>query len=251
VTFAALNAICNLVNDFSPLRPRLLDEGLLPRLMQLLSSDDLSMRVSALWAIRNTLRTSVQKSRETVMNNLGWQQLVALCDDSSHEIQEQAMSILRNLTESEEGVDYVFDSLDAETLANCIIVGLKSSSDDVTHHTACLLANIANGSREQQDFIFAHAHILHAMHACMTDAKSCPPLISCIHSLIQSNTRRKHELTEARIISTLRYWTTGVGMSMSPGGRHHRMHMEDDNDTVKVARSILDIVEHSNIEELL
>jgi hypothetical protein len=56
---------------------RLLDEGLLPRLMQLLSSDDLSMRVSVLWAIRNTLRTSVQESRETVMNNLGWPQLVA------------------------------------------------------------------------------------------------------------------------------------------------------------------------------
>jgi hypothetical protein len=91
------------------------------------------------------------------------------------------------------------------------------------------------------------------MRDCMTDAKSGSPLISCIHSLVQSNTRRKDELMEAGIISTLRHMcdgTTSVSMSMSPGGRHHRMHMEDDKDTVRVARLILDIVEHSNIGEL-
>jgi armadillo repeat-containing protein 8 len=44
------------------------------------------------------------------------------------------MSILRNLAEDEEGVDYVFESIDKETLANCITSGLESSNEDVTHH---------------------------------------------------------------------------------------------------------------------
>jgi hypothetical protein len=93
------------------------------------------------------------------------------------------------------------------------------------------------------------------MHDCITDAKSdtrCP-LLSCILALVQFNTRRKHELAEAGIISTLRHicdWTAGVSVSMSPGG-HHRIHMEDDKDAVKLARSTLDILEHSNIGELL
>jgi hypothetical protein len=256
VTYAALNTICNLVNNFSPLRPKLLDQGLLPRLMQLLASDDINMRVGALWAMRNTLRTSDPSTRQTVMTHLCWPQLVMLCNDSNPGIQEQAMSILRNLAEDEEGVDYVFESIDTETLANCITSGLESSNEDVTHHTACFLANIANGSREEQDFIFAHPHIIHAMHDCMIDAKSdtrCP-LISCILSLVQSNIRRKHELTEAGIISTLRHmcdWTAGVSVSMSPGGRHHRIHMDDDKEAVKLARSVLDLLEHSNIGDLL
>jgi hypothetical protein len=101
------------------------------------------------------------------MNNLGWPQLVAsvsipvpadwhswrsfhrLCNDLSPEIQEQAMSILRNLTENEEGIDYVFDSLDTETLANCIIIGLESSNEDVVYHVILnfiCLENLANAA---------------------------------------------------------------------------------------------------------
>ncbi|KAG1827372.1 armadillo-type protein [Suillus subaureus] len=256
VTYAALNTICNLVNDFSPLRPKLLDQGLLPRLMQLLASDDINMRVGALWAMRNTLRASDPSTRQTGNDTSvlaparhAVQRFQSWNSRTSHEYSAQPCRKRRR-------VDYVFESIDTETLANCITSGLESSNDDVTHHTACFLANIANGSREEQDFIFAHPHIIHAMHDCMTDAKSntrCP-LISCILSLVQSNIRRKHELTEAGITSTLRHmcdWTAGVSVSMSPGGRHQRIHMDDDKEAVKLARSVLDLLEHSNIGDLL
>jgi hypothetical protein len=59
------------------------------------------------------------------------------------------MSILRNLTENEEGIDYVFDSLDTETLANCIIIGLESSNEDVVYHVILnfiCLENLANAA---------------------------------------------------------------------------------------------------------
>ncbi|KAG1756841.1 ARM repeat-containing protein [Suillus paluster] len=255
VTYAALNAICNLVINCSPLKPKLLDQGLLPRLMQLFSSDDLNMRVSILWTMRNTLDKSNLGIKQTVMTHLGWPRLVTLYNDSSPEIQEQVMAILCNLAD-EEGVDYVFESIDTETLANCITFGLESSNEHVTRHTACFAANIANGSREQQDSVFAHAHVIHAMHDCMTDAKSDTrrPLVSCIFSLVQSNMRWKHELTEAGIISTLRHiceWTAGVSVSMSPGGRHPRIHTNDDKEAARLARGVLDLLEHSNIGDLL
>lgn len=57
-----------------------------------------------------------------------------LCNDASPEIQEQAMSILCNLAADEQGVDFVFTSMDTETLANCIIVGLESSNEGMTLH---------------------------------------------------------------------------------------------------------------------
>lgn len=56
---------------------RLLAEGLLPRLIQLLSFDDLEMRVSVLWTMRNTLCKSDHRTRQAVMSHLGWPQLVA------------------------------------------------------------------------------------------------------------------------------------------------------------------------------
>jgi hypothetical protein len=67
-----------------------------------------------------------------------------LCNDSNPGIQEQAMSILRNLAEDEEGVDYVFESIDTETLANCITSGLESSNEDVTHHVILNLIPLGN-----------------------------------------------------------------------------------------------------------
>lgn len=57
------------------------------------------------------------------------------------------MSILRNLAENEEGVDYVFEFIDTETLANCITFGLESSNEDVTQHVIpnfIRLATLAN-----------------------------------------------------------------------------------------------------------
>jgi hypothetical protein len=44
--------------------------------MQLLASDDMNMRVGALWAMRNTLRTSDPSTRQTVMTHLCWPRLV-------------------------------------------------------------------------------------------------------------------------------------------------------------------------------
>jgi hypothetical protein len=70
---AALAAVCNIVMEFSPLRPIYLEQGLMPRLVQLLlHSGDSAIRMNALWAIKNLLYKSSTETKRDVMRELGW-----------------------------------------------------------------------------------------------------------------------------------------------------------------------------------
>lgn len=92
VTFAASSVICNLVNDFSPLRnvcdsdhycavrdshtsQTMLEQGLLTRLVDLLRSEDPGLRLNALWAFKNLLHKSSSDLKNTVMECIGWKNL--------------------------------------------------------------------------------------------------------------------------------------------------------------------------------
>lgn len=101
VTYAALSAMCNLVNEFSPLRPVgcfparsailnseirsqiFLEQGVMPRLIQLLVPNDVALRVTALWAIKNLLCKSSIEIKKDVMSHLGWR-VLAECAYSSY-----------------------------------------------------------------------------------------------------------------------------------------------------------------------
>ncbi|KAH0826946.1 armadillo-type protein [Lanmaoa asiatica] len=177
VTSTALAVVCNLVNDFSPLRPvssalrtrrrllrRMVDkvmlaDGLLPRLMQLAGMEDQDIRVSVLWALKNLLCKSSLATKQMVMTHLGWTHLTELVNDVDCQIQEQAFCILRNLAEDEEGITLIFSSMEEDLLAGCISTGLESPSELVTRETAYFLGNVSNGTRAQQDLIFTHPPI--------------------------------------------------------------------------------------------
>lgn len=92
VLSAALSAVCNIVNDFSPLKQvstaRIfnrvgfmfrvqvyIDEGLLPRLMQLIECGEPTLRLSALWAIKNVLTRSSRAVKQSVIDTIGWPRL--------------------------------------------------------------------------------------------------------------------------------------------------------------------------------
>ncbi|KAF8548583.1 ARM repeat-containing protein [Imleria badia] len=172
VIFATLAVVCNLVNDFSPLRPAMLSDGLLPRLMWLSRSEDQEIRMGVLWALKNLLCKSSLATKQMVMTHLGWTHLAELVNDVDPQIQEQAFCILRNLAEEEEGILFLFDSMGEDLVAACISTGLDSSSELVTRETAYFLGNLSNGTRAQQDIIFTHPPILDLVHACMADGKS-------------------------------------------------------------------------------
>ncbi|KIK78727.1 hypothetical protein PAXRUDRAFT_36581 [Paxillus rubicundulus Ve08.2h10] len=267
VTAAALATVCNLVNDFSPLRQIMLSDGLLPRLMRLITIDDRDIRVSVLWALKNLSSKSTVTTKSMVMDYLGWNYLAELVNDPDAQIQEQAFAILRNLAENEEGLDLTVSSMGDEVLASCISAGLDNPNELVTREAAELLGNLSNGTRAQQDLIFAHPPILDLMHCCMSDAKSGvrTPLVHCVFNLLRGNPRRKHELTDAGFVSTLRHlcdWTggsSGMGVSVSPGGgmgiggtgpMRHQINSEDDKEAAGLARRVLDLMDTSVVGDM-
>ncbi|KAH7908768.1 armadillo-type protein [Hygrophoropsis aurantiaca] len=254
VTSVALATVCNLITDFSPLRPTLLEDGLLPRLMQLLENGDTEIRVNVLWAMKNLLRLSDMAIKKKTMAALTWALLIELSIDPEAAIQEQAFWILRNITGDPQGIDYVFESMSQDILAMTLMTGLDSSHEGVTRQAAFILANLANGSKSQQDIIFSHPHILESMHICMADAKSetrCP-IVACVHDLLATNPKRRQELNDTGIISTLRHMCDMTSaVSVSPGGRfsnHHHIHTEADVEAAKLARKVLDLLDRSGVE---
>ena len=52
-----------------------LEQGLMPRLVQLLGSSDSTLRLNALWAIKNLVRKTTLETKRDVMRQLGWAQL--------------------------------------------------------------------------------------------------------------------------------------------------------------------------------
>jgi hypothetical protein len=52
-----------------------LDLGLVPRLVKLLSGGDPTLRLSALWAVKNLLSKTSGETKRDVMQCLGWGQL--------------------------------------------------------------------------------------------------------------------------------------------------------------------------------
>lgn len=53
VKTTAVAAVSNLVLEFSPMRQVLIDQGCVPRICALVKSEDHTLRVNALWALKN------------------------------------------------------------------------------------------------------------------------------------------------------------------------------------------------------
>jgi hypothetical protein len=246
VTNAALSAVCNIVNEFSPLRPVFIEKGVVARLVQLINTDDSDLRLNSLWAVKNLLRKTTNETKQGVMSQLGWAHLAKLLDDPEPKVQEQAFWVIRNIAENEFGIDLIFQQLGTNELFNSLTSGLESSHEEVVLQAAFAMANLANGDTSQQTLIIRNPRILSSLRSCMSDAKVQVrrPAVSCILQLIHSEYR--DELQDAGIITTLRHICDLSGVvSLSPGGRmsgHHHV-IEDDKEVIDLARQAVNIWE--------
>ncbi|KAJ6468602.1 hypothetical protein DFH09DRAFT_936389 [Mycena vulgaris] len=129
VTAAALVAVCNIVNEFSPLRPIYLDLGIMPRLVQLLGGGDATLRLSALWAAKNLLsKTSGAIANTSLISFSFWCRLL---DDVDGTAQEQAFHLVRNLAENEAGIEMIFREMGALVLLVYLTAALAEDDDVV------------------------------------------------------------------------------------------------------------------------
>ncbi|EPQ57852.1 ARM repeat-containing protein [Gloeophyllum trabeum ATCC 11539] len=248
VTHAASAAICNLMNESSPLQKVFLEQGIVTRLIQLLNGDDPALRLNAIWAIKNTMYRATHEVKKNVMGQIGWEQFANLLTDPSADIQEQAIHVLQNIVDSEENIKMVFDEIGGDALLSAVEVALNSENEHVLRHGAALLSNLANGSAAYQDQILAHQELLSALRNCLIDhnVEVRKPAMACILQLSKSNLRSQQALRDANIHSVLQRMTDhSRGISLSPGGlgRHH-LGVEDNLDVREMAREALEWLEH-------
>ncbi|TFK46722.1 ARM repeat-containing protein [Heliocybe sulcata] len=248
VTHAASAAICNLMNESSPLQKVFLEQGIVARLMQLLNGDDPALRLNAIWAIKNMMYRGTHEAKRSVLNQVGWKHISELLTDASPEIQEQAINVLQNVVDNEEDIKMVFDEIGGDELLGAIETALNSESEHVMRHAVALLSNIANGSKKYQDQILAHEELLSAIRNCLIDRnlEVRKPAMVCILQLSKSNLRSQQALRDANIHSVLQRMTDhSRGINLSPGGlgRHH-LGVEDNLDVRELAREALEWLEH-------
>ncbi|GAA5826292.1 hypothetical protein JCM11251_007244 [Rhodosporidiobolus azoricus] len=99
VKITASAAVANLLLEFSPMRNVLVEAGCIPRMCSLaVKSSNPTLRLNALWAIRNATYQSTADFKRSVLEHLTWESLASLISSPSAPLADQALGILRNIT---------------------------------------------------------------------------------------------------------------------------------------------------------
>ncbi|KAJ7059726.1 ARM repeat-containing protein [Mycena amicta] len=234
VTAAALAAVCNIVNEFSPLRPAYLSDGLVPRLVKLVSGEDATLRLSSLWAMKNLLHKSSYETKRDIMQSFGWGRLVRLLEEPDTALQEQAWAVLRNLAEDETGVDMISRERELGgtlllTHLTRVLKGNPSSSsatpaspsgpsdEDVVLQAACLLGNLANGA-SMQSLIVRDAELLASLRSVLAERGPGVrgPVVAAVLELAKGSTAGRRALVDAGVGVTLRRMCSVHATASSP-----------------------------------
>ncbi|KAG0140727.1 hypothetical protein CROQUDRAFT_136543 [Cronartium quercuum f. sp. fusiforme G11] len=163
----AMGALCNLVLDFSPMKQEVLNRNGIDKFVKLLkSTKHQSLRVSALWGLKNMTFSASTELKLKVVGSLGWDDIYQLLQDKNPSIQENMISLLRNVACGDVAdVDIVVRHLNAENqlmtlLENRLTTLLtntntisSSLSESIILQTIYTISNIVTGSEAHKSFI--------------------------------------------------------------------------------------------------
>ena len=160
-------------------------------------------------------------------------------------LQEQAFHIARNLAESVEDVETLFNELGTELLG-FIAPALETENGDILLQAICLLANLANGLPQRQVSITSDRRVMASVRSCLVDLNvdvRRPATASVLQ--LAKNLRCRKVLRDGGLDSTLRRMCNfGGGISGSPGPLSHQMRVEDDAGVKEKAREALAFLEY-------
>jgi len=119
----------------------------------------------------------------------------------------------------------IFRELGPQVLEK-IVAGLRSPCEHVVVQSAFCVANLVNGSHEQQDMILHYPGMLNALQTCLAEMGPDVrrPAVSCVLVLAQSNPRRRKEMMEAGIVGTLKRLCEWSGHASGHGHGHGPPH---------------------------
>jgi hypothetical protein len=244
VTSAALMTVCNLVNEFSPLRAVCVEQGLLSRLIELLDAPEDGLRLNSLWALKNFVGKSTLEDKKEVVRYLTWDRLSKLMLDAVPGVQEQAFGIARNIAENEPGIDLLFEGLGSEALLSRLTNALQSMDINVVLQGTYLFSHLLNGTEEQQDAILVYPQLLVCLRLCLTSGRADirRPAVSCMcHIAANATPARQHEIVDSGLIRSLRQVADWGTEDLSAWGKTTNMQsiLGYDRDSIEQAKRAL------------
>lgn len=104
VQITASAALCNIILDFSPMKQIIIEKGVVARLVELTRSTNPTLRLNAVWGLKNMLFQTDIETKLNVLSAITWEGLFMyvlfsfrLINDSDFRIQEQALCLVRNV----------------------------------------------------------------------------------------------------------------------------------------------------------
>lgn len=133
VKIAATGAVCNLMLEFSPMRRAILEQGALKVLCQHTYSQHAQLRLNAVWALKHFCYQPDEPLQvEQMLHELGYEQLMKLCEDEDIGVQEQALSVIRNAMVGEvKSIGILFNHIGSARLMRLIVEKLESSHPEI------------------------------------------------------------------------------------------------------------------------
>ncbi|KAJ1410860.1 Armadillo-type fold [Sesbania bispinosa] len=153
VQVAALGAISNIVVDFTPHKSTFIQCGGIKELVQLTKSMDSSLRLNAVWALRNMVFLADKKCKEGIFMELTVSSVASLICDPEPSVQEQALALVRNFVDgSIDCIEYAFaeDGIILDAVGRQL---RKSSKIEIGIQGMYILSNIASGNESHKEAI--------------------------------------------------------------------------------------------------
>lgn len=153
VQVAALGALSNIVVDFTTHKSKVIKCGGLKRLVQLSKSMDPTLRLNALWALKNLMFLADNMCKEGILSELTTPLLSSLICDSEPSVQEQALALVRNFVDgSINSVEHMF--AEDGIMLNAIGRQLHSASKaGIGIQGMYVLSNIASGNEFHKEAV--------------------------------------------------------------------------------------------------
>ncbi|KAK7305321.1 hypothetical protein VNO77_43225 [Canavalia gladiata] len=153
VQVAALGAISNIVVDFMPHKSTFIQCGGIKELVQLTKSMDSSLRLNAVWALRNMVFLADKMCKEGIFVELTAPSMATLICDPEPSVQEQALALVRNFVDGcVYSVEYAFaeDGIILDAVGRQL---RKSSKIEIGIQGMYVLSNIASGNEFHKEAV--------------------------------------------------------------------------------------------------
>ncbi len=108
---------------------------------------DVSLKVNAIWSLKNLLYHSDNEIREKVLSMLSFETILGLLEEPNELIQEQTLNLVRNIgCGRQENIEEIFKGFGTGRLIQILEIKLQSSHPAIVLQTLYIIVNVATGT---------------------------------------------------------------------------------------------------------